>query len=163
MYYTQRVHIIFISKRGSLPSLKILINMFISPFGCQCIKNNQFNDILIYSWYLSMFPHILKQCLSFRVDISNRVLQMGILTLRKTQWLGIEGDPSILLLGKGSSACHMLFYMEDVVLWALLKLLVFITLGFQHSTNKSTEQNDITSLSEKIITPTLTLFIFHFK
>ena len=101
MYYTQRVHIIFISKRGSLPSLKILINMFISPFGCQCIKNNQFNDILIFSWYLSMFPHILKQCLSFRVDISNGVLHMGILTLRKSQWLGIEGDPSILLPGQG--------------------------------------------------------------
>ena len=96
MYYTQRVHIIFISKRGSLPSLKILINMFISPFGCQCIKNNQFNDILISSWYLSMFPHILKQCLSFRVDISNRVLQMGILTLRNVFYLEASSFESVL-------------------------------------------------------------------
>ena len=85
MYYTQRVHIIFISKTGSLPSLKILINMFISPFGCQYIENNQFNDILIGSRYLSMFPHILKPCLNFKVDITNCILQMGILTLRKIQ------------------------------------------------------------------------------
>lgn len=59
--------------------------MFISPFGCQYIENNQFNDILIASRYLSMFPHILKPCLNFKVDITNCILQMGILTLRKIQ------------------------------------------------------------------------------